>query len=501
MIGSNLERFRNLDGQRKGHLDKARQIAAITIPRLLPPDGWAADQDLPKPYASTTARAISSLASKILGVLFPTNDQPYFRLSLKDGVEPPSEIRIMLDNLERQIYQKLNLSNLREVGFELLEQLIVLGDVLVHETDDVHFYTSRLDEFVVVRNQEGQMIEVLWLEYEPDPEDLVDSDYMSHDGSDYYKQGFLTRICRMYKDPESGVWEYSKQCPAGDVHDEGFYEVPPVAVVPWKHVSGEHWSRSHCEDMIGDIDALESYTQMLQQGIAASIWFLLGLKPSSISDIDDIRGREVGDIVPLMQDDLFAVSPGRELSPQVNTAFSGVQEMRREVGASFLMGSTAIPSGDRVTATAIRMIGSELDSVAGGAFSQISKTLLEFVIQRTIAIMLKNGDIDERLRDELFGPNSSLEIEILTGLAALNRDAELTKLLQLGDMVRNLPESAVAMFDWNQYARAVISALGHDPDKFVRDPEAVQAERQTMMTENIIANAAPNLLNQVVGGG
>jgi len=505
MVSNNMERFRTLDAQRTSHLDKARRIAAITIPRLLPPEGWASDQSLPKPFSSTTARAVSSLASKILQVLVPTNDQPYFRFGLSDGGDVPVEIRILLDNLERQVYNKINLTNFREVAFEILEQVIVLGDVLIHQTDDFNFFVSRLDEFVVVRNQEGEMLEVVYLQYEPDPEEPVNQSYMSAYGDDYHKQGFLTFYVRVHKDLETDKWIYSKQCSKGIEHESGEYDVPPLAVVPWKHVSGEHWSRSHCEDLIGDIDALEEYTMMLQQGIAASIWFLLGLKPSSISDIDDIRGRDVGDIVGLMPDDLFAVSPGRELSPQVNTAFNGVQEMRREIGQGFLMHTSSMPTGDRVTATAIRMVGSELDSVAGGAFSKISKVLIEFAVKRTLAIMLKKNEIDEALRQELFGSNASIQIEVLTGLAALNRDAELTKLLQLGDMVRNLPEGATQMFNWNEYARAVITALGHDPNKFVRDPKEVAAERQQMQAEQMVnqvaMNAAPDLLNQAMGGG
>jgi hypothetical protein len=504
MISDNMERFKQLDAQRSGHLDKARKIAAITIPRLLPPEGWASDQSLPKPYSSTTARAVSSLASKILGVLIPTNDQPYFRFGLKDGADVPTEIRILLDNLERQVYNKLNMTNLREVAFEILEQAIVLGDVLVHETDEFNFFTSRLDEFVVVRDQEGNMIEVLYLQYEPDPEDPVKSGYVSSSGDAYHKQGFLTYYCRVFLNEEK-KWEYTKMCAKGVLHEDGIFEVAPVTVVPWKHVSGEHWSRSHCEDLIGDIDALEEFTMMLQQGIAASIWFLLGLKPSSISDIDDIRGRNVGDIVGLMPDDLFPVSPGRELSPQVNTAFNGVQEMRREVGQGFLMGSTSLPTGDRVTAAAVRMIGSELDSVAGGAFSKISKVLLTFAIERTLAVMLKKEEIDPELAEELFGEDPTVEIEVLTGLAALNRDAELTKLLQLGDMVRNLPPEATAMFNWREYAMATITALGHDPNKFVKDAKTLQAEQEQAQAQQLVNQAAqtavPNLLNQAVEGG
>ena len=45
------------------------------------------------------------------------------------------------------------------------------------------------------------------------------------------------------------------------------------------------------------------------------------------------------------------------MNPQVSLSMKAVETMRKEVAQSFLMSGSAIPSGDRVTATAVRMIG------------------------------------------------------------------------------------------------------------------------------------------------
>ena len=50
----------------------------------------------------------------------------------------------------------------------------------------------------------------------------------------------------------------------------GEYTVSPYIVLRWSGVPGENYARSHCEDLIGDIKALEGFT-LLES--AESIWW------------------------------------------------------------------------------------------------------------------------------------------------------------------------------------------------------------------------------------
>ena len=101
--------------------------------------------------------------------------------------------------------------------------------------------------------------------------------------------------------------------------------------------------------------------------------------------------------------------------------------MEAEVGNAFLLSGSAIPKGERVTATAVRMIGSELETVLGGAYSAISRDLMVPIINRTVYLMLQNKEIDERLTKQ-FSEDGILSVEIVTGLQALSRDTDLQKL-------------------------------------------------------------------------
>jgi hypothetical protein len=171
------------------------------------------------------------------------------------------------------------------------------------------------------------------------------------------------------------------------------------------------------------------------------------------------------------------------MNPQIQATFQAVETMRREVGQAFLLDSASIPSGDRVTATAVRRIGQELEMVLGGAFSSIARELFVPIVQRSVFLMLDEGVIDERLQDQFFDDQGVLNVEIITGLQALSRDTDLMKLMQLGEMMRNLPQEAMQTFKFQEYGRALITALGFDANNWIRSEEDIKAEKAEMQSE------------------
>jgi len=173
--------------------------------------------------------------------------------------------------------------------------------------------------------------------------------------------------------------------------------------------------------------------------------------------------------------------------------------MRKEVGQGFLLQTAAMPTGDRVTATAIRAVGNELENILGGTFSAIARDFMIPIIRRTVYLMLDNNEIDERIKDQFDEKNGILNIEILTGLQSLSRESDITKLLQMGEMVRNLPEQAASSFKWDAFARALITSLGFDPDNWVKSQEEIQEEKnkqaqmqQQMELQRIVAQQTAN---------
>jgi hypothetical protein len=124
------------------------------------------------------------------------------------------------------------------------------------------------------------------------------------------------------------------------------------------------------------------------------------------------------------------------------------------------------------------------------------------VVKRTIYLMLQNNEIDPGMREQFDETNGILNIEILTGLQSLSRESDLTKLLQMGEMVRNLPPDAASSFKWESYARALITSLGFDPSNWVKSEEDIRKEemeaadrQQQMEMQKMYAQSALNTVS------
>ena len=484
------ERWRLLDAQRETKLERARKCAALTVPSVLPPQGWTEQEQLPQPYSSVGARGVTNMASRILSAMLPLNDTPFFRFDLSSGIEPDQNIWNFLESLSYQVHNKLNSKNLRETIFAALQHLIVAGDVCLIMEDDYNFRLLRLDQYVARRSVEGELKELIYIEYVAKDNDQPATDMFYQPTLELDRKGYDTWFIRLTKE-DDGTWKYRAEDSEGDLKDEGTYTVSPYVCLRWSSVAGENYGRSHCEDIIGDLVTLESFTEALIEGTAAGSAFWIGVDPAGITELDDVVGTPNGSFVAAREQDIFTLSPSGTMNPQIQATQNGVETMRREVGNAFLLTGSAIPSGERVTATAVRMIGSELETILGGAFSAIARDLMEPIVRRTVFLMLANQEIDPRLAEQ-FSEGGILTVEIVTGLQALSRDSDLQKLMQMGEMVRNLPDPAMSLFRWQEYARALITSIGFDATKWVKTEEEAkqQAQEIAQFEQNIQTQGA-----------
>ena len=368
--------------------------------------------------------------------------------------------------------------------------------------DDMNFRIIRLDRFVCRRDVYGEIEEVIYIEYEALTEAQYDDMALTTSSMDMEsKQGYRSIYNRLTV--KDGTWTLQKQDKEGNSLGGGEYTSPPFIFLKWSSVPGENYGRSHCEDVIGDIKALEAFTEGLIQGVAASSLFWMGVDPAGMTEVDDLAGTSSGGFVASRPNEVFTISPAVTMNPQIQSTQAGVEILRNEIGKAFLLDSASIPRGERVTATAVRMIGQELENVLGGAFSAIARDLMRPIVKRTVFLMITNGEIDERLAD-MFTSEGLLDIEIVTGLQALSRDSDLQKLMQMGEMVRNLPEPASAMFKWDEYGRALVTSLGFTANKWIKSEEEVRQEQMEMaQSQASIQGAAQSQLaaNQAVSQG
>jgi uncharacterized protein YcbK (DUF882 family) len=479
------ERFTHLDSVRSSKLERSRYMSSLTLPSLLPIDGITNNGELPKPFSSVASRGVTNMASRMLSALLPLNDLPFFKFELSDGNTADPETFSYMEALSHQIYNKLTTENLRESIFLALQHLIIAGDCLVVMEDDYTFRVYRLDQYVVRRDIDGSVVELIYLDWVPkEPNNDM---YEAYDNNFFPSSwnalnalpDYQAHFCRVVWNKKEDRWDYYSEDAEGNKVDEGTYTSTPFMPLRWIGVTGEDYGRSHCEEILGDIETLEAYTKAMIDGMTAASTFWVAIDPAGITDIDDVAQSPTGSFIGARQGDVFTVSPAQTISPQLSACQTAVEQMRREVGNAFLLGSAGIRSAERVTATEVRMLGMEIENVLGGAFSAIARSLLDPIVRRTISLMLRNGEMDERLAEE-FTKNGKLSVSIVTGLQALSRDSDLTKLMQLGEMVRNLPPEAIQHFRWDQYGIALISSLGFDPRSWVRNEQETDQRQMDM---------------------
>lgn len=477
--GSNYGRFTVLDSDRTSKLDRMRELAALTLPSVLPPEAWTSKDPLIQPWSSVAGSGVTAMSSRVLSALIPINDMPFFKFDMTTGLEPDGETNEFLETLSYQVYNKLITGNLRSTVFNALQQLIITGDALMVMEDDYSFRCIRQDHYVLRRDIVGKPVEIIHL-------DFVEADHRNP-GTDLYGSmdeysipGYKTLFTRCLKDSDSEQWHCRTEDIDGELITEGTYEVSPYISLRWSQVTGEMYGRSHCEEIAGDIQTLDAYTQAMVEGLAAAGSFWVGINPNGVTDIEDVAGQDNGSFISARQEDVFVVSPAQTVQPQLQSISSAVNTMRAEVAKHFLNQSGATRQAERVTATEVRMQGQELETVLGGAFSSIARELFVPIINRTVYLMLDEGLIDPAIKDQ-FSDTGLINTEIITGLQALSRDNDLQKLMQMGDMVRNLPPDAAQMFRWDEYGRALITALGYDPANWIKREDDVRQQQQNDM--------------------
>ena len=74
-------RYNNKAQERELYLERARDCSELTIPTLIPQDGYTGAEDFETTYQGIGARGVNNLASKLLLSLLPPN-APFFRLAI-----------------------------------------------------------------------------------------------------------------------------------------------------------------------------------------------------------------------------------------------------------------------------------------------------------------------------------------------------------------------------------------------------------------------------------
>lgn len=482
---------------------------------MLPPQGQDINGAMPEPFSSLAARGITNLEGRLLLALYPPG-MPFFRLrpSAKFRFDPSVD-PAMLNEFEGRLFlQELAInskleqidrsgnSNERRAGFRSrkrtsLSQLLVTGDSLEMLTDDYQIKVIRRDHYTTCRDSAGSVkYHVIKEQIDPlalSPMQLEASqlDYEElQQKPSHERKADLYTLCEW--NPISRMWVIRQEV-NNHIIEESQERVSPFFSTPFELAPGEHYGRGIIELNLGDTKSLNVLTERILDFAAMSSKQLFAIdynsqvRPSDLAKPTGsviqarVQSGQVADIAMLRAEklsDFQVVSATREA-------------IRKDLAVTMLMEAEATPTGERVTAYQVQRVAMELEGALGGVYAPIADCQQIPLVERLLFQMRR-----DRLLPAL--PEGTVDVETVTGIAALSREADQGKLMQVLQTVSQLGNEVLGRFDKGVLLDLLMRQSGIHQAGLVKSNEQVQQE-QAAMQEAMMKQQAGQQMIQSAG--
>lgn len=504
------ERYQTYDNAREQVIDRARDHASYTLPRLME-SGWGSeipgleDHDIVELFWHKPGQNSTQLANKLTNAIFPANGAPFFEFESSSQLrelyesqqiteEEWEELDRLRVNFENDLHSDLQSSNFRSQLFMSILKVIIMPNDLIYMDDDYEFRSYRIDQFVIRRDIKGKIVEYMtrdWVEA-----DLLDEKLssISKKGSTQAYERYEPLYTQIKWDKKSKVWKVKREF-RDTIYDTGEYKEneSPYFCIQWNLSTGEDYGTSLVEQVFGLIRSGETTAKALVEGLMAGAQGYMGVSPTGVTDIESLVDRANWSWVSARQEDVFAIQPNT--SPSVVTANEALRIMEEDLDEAFFTNASARLTGERVTAYQVDSLKSEQDEALGGMLTHMAQQVQRPVIQRLIAIRKKNKKVPEafmKLVDE-----GAFKLKIKTGLDALGRQLDTLRLQAvgqtLGELAQVWPEIAEKLNGHN-FAEDYIKNSGLDVERYSKPLATIQQERQAAAQQRAAQQAEDQLI-------
>lgn len=498
------------DANRQESLERARTCAALTKPWILPDAGWTEDNKLPETFSSLAARGITNLEGRLLIALFPPGI-PFFRLqpASKFRFDPEVDTAMLQDfkNIlhlqEMTILSQLERSDepnkgaSRRAGFRsrqrtALSQLLITGDVLTQLTDDLQIRVFRRDNYVTKRDSSGDiMYHVIREQIDPLSlsKSVVEKAKMDYEKlqkkqpADRMKELFT----RVAWNPVSKSWVIEQEL-NGHIVVTQQEKITPFFSVPFELPPAANYGRGLIEQNLGDVRSINELTERLLDHAAIASKHIFALDYNSQVRPQDLA-RPTGSVIQARVQQGQVTDVGMLRADRM-TDFSVAQtvreSIRRDLAVTMLMEGEATPTGERVTAYQVSRVAQELEGALGGVFSPIADAMQVPLVHRIRHVLINKGLIPRV-------PDDTIEIEAVTGVAALRGESDQAKLMQLLQTLAQLGPDTMGRMDMGVLMDLLVRQSGIYEPGLVKSDEQIQEEQQAaqqaMMQQQAAAQA------------
>ena len=499
--------YTTLEGARYSYLDRGRACSKLTLPYVMPEEGFGPHSRLETPFSGVGSRGVNNLASKLLLALLPPN-APFFRFQanekkLAEDETPPelmSEIEASLQALEELVMDEVTRGAYRVALHEALKHLIITGNALLYLPDEGGLRVFHLDRFVVQRDPMGNLLSVATKEsvafstlseeirqrlQQQDP-NLAESDA---------KVDLFTSCKRKAKH-----WEITQDVNGVDIPYAGgkvTMDRNPFIPLRLSRIDGEAYGRGFVEEYLGDIQSLEALTRAIVEGSSAAAKVLFLVNPNGTTRARTLAESPNGAIVQGNAADVNTLQLDK--FNDFRTAQVTMEAIKDRLGAAFLLTSGVVRQAERVTAEEIRMLSQELEASLGGLYSLLAAEMQLPLVKRIMSVMQK-----KKMLPKL--PKDLVKPVIVTGVEALGRGNDLSKLdLFLAGAAQVVGPEAIGQFvNVEDYFKRRATALGIKTEGLIKSAEQMQQEAQMQqmqaMTEKLGPAGIKALNDQALAG-
>lgn len=507
--GTCASQYEKLAQERETYLNRARECAKLTIPALVPDSGHSSTTTLLTPYQGIGARGVNNLASKLLLSLLPPNT-PFFRFIIDDFTAQElaqqegarAQVDEALNKIERSVQSELETTNLRSPIFEALKQLIVAGNVLIYFPKKEGARVFDLRRYVVKRDPSGNPLKIITKEtispmvLDDDIREIVAQTTNPSEQKDSFDQTIdvYTVIYR-----ENNRWRLHQEINGVIVpRSEGSWPIDksPMLALRWTAIDSEDYGRGYIEEYKGDLISLEGIAKAILEATAAASKVVFLVNPNGSTRARDIAEAPNGAIVSGNANEVTVLQT--EKYNDLRVARETMQDITQRLSFVFLMNTAVQRNGERVTATEIRRMSSELDDALGGTYSLMSEEFQLPLVSRIIDRMTKQRKLPAL-------PKGVVKPTIVTGLEALGRGHDLERLDMFLQGLQALPPEVLAEhLNISDYIKRRGTSLGIDMDGLVKSAEQLQQEQmqaQQMQQQQAQQQGMMDMAGKAVAGG
>lgn len=496
---SGAGKYEGLKSKRESYLTRAREASALTIPYIMPREGDSGHTRYDTPYQSIGARGVNNLSSKIVLSLLPPG-QPFFKYQLDafkveelvnetGNLELKVEFDKGLSKVESAITAEVEADAIRPSLFEGIIHLIITGNVLLYVPTHEKARIYHLDTFVIKRTSAGDVITII-IEELLSPKSLTEEQQKMLGETEGNEETVKlhTIVERPNKDTKWDVWQELNGVEIPDTRGNFPKDGNPYIPLRFSQVSGEDYGRGFVEQYQGDLESVEGLRGSLLDGAAASAKVIPLVNPAGTTKAKRLNDARNGEFVEGNAEDVSFLRV--EKHNDFNFANQLADGIQSDLMSSFLMNSSVQRSGERVTAEEIRFLARELEETLGGVYSLLSQDLQLPLVNALETRLRKQGRMPKL-------PSDVVKPVIVTGLDALGRSHELTKLQTFAQVAQELigPEAFAAAANTDVFLKMIGTALAVDTDTLLKDPEQMQAEQQQAQQQAMMEQLGPQAIN------